>query len=120
MIHYSPVIMNTIANALQAVHARIERAIEVAGRPAGTVRLLAVSKTFGAEAVRQACMAGETAFGENYLQEALAKQRALADLPLEWHFIGPIQSNKTRQALDLDRGALVDRNFARHRRAFLP
>lgn len=97
MIHYSPVIMNTIANALQAVHMRIERAAGTAGRPAGAVRLLAVSKTFGADAVRQACLAGQTAFGENYLQEALVKQRALADLPLEWHFIGPIQSNKTRQ-----------------------
>jgi PLP dependent protein len=60
------------------------------------VRLLAVSKTFGAAAVRALADAGQHAFGENYLQEALDKQAALRDLPLEWHFIGPIQSNKTR------------------------
>jgi len=60
------------------------------------VRLLAVSKTFPADAVREAYLAGQTAFGENYLQEALDKMDELRDLPLEWHFIGPIQSNKTR------------------------
>ena len=60
------------------------------------MRLLAVSKTFPAAAVREAYLAGQTAFGENYLQEALDKMDALRDLPLEWHFIGPIQSNKTR------------------------
>ncbi len=60
------------------------------------VSLLAVSKTFPAEAVREAYQAGQTAFGENYVQEALEKIEALRDLPLEWHFIGPIQSNKTR------------------------
>ncbi len=58
--------------------------------------LLAVSKTFPAAAVREAWLAGQTAFGESYLQEALAKQRELSDLSIEWHFIGPIQSNKTR------------------------
>jgi pyridoxal phosphate enzyme (YggS family) len=69
-----------------------------AGREAGTVRLLAVSKTRPASDIRAAHAAGQTAFGENYLQEALEKIDALADLPdLEWHFIGPIQSNKTRQ-----------------------
>jgi hypothetical protein len=67
-----------------------------AGRPADAVRLLAVSKTFPVAAVREAFQAGQTAFGENYLQEALDKIAQLHDLPLEWHFIGPIQSNKTR------------------------
>jgi len=71
-------------------------ACRAARRPPKSVRLLAVSKTFPAEAVRAAHAAGQTAFGESYLQEALAKQAALADLALEWHFIGPIQSNKTR------------------------
>jgi pyridoxal phosphate enzyme (YggS family) len=60
------------------------------------VRLLAVSKTFPAQAVREAYQAGQDAFGENYLQEALHKIEVLGDLPLEWHFIGPIQGNKTR------------------------
>lgn len=72
------------------------KACRAARRPPESVRLLAVSKTFPAEAVRAAHAAGQTAFGESYLQEALAKQAALADLALEWHFIGPIQSNKTR------------------------
>jgi pyridoxal phosphate enzyme (YggS family) len=67
-----------------------------AGRPEGAVRLLAVSKTFPAAAVREAAAAGQTAFGENYVQEGMEKIVALADLALEWHFIGPLQSNKTR------------------------
>lgn len=67
-----------------------------AGRDAATLRLLAVSKTFDAAAVRDLAACGQRAFGENYVQEALDKQTALQDLPLEWHFIGPIQSNKTR------------------------
>jgi pyridoxal phosphate enzyme (YggS family) len=71
-------------------------AATAAGRPVDAVRLLAVSKTFSAAAVREAYQAGQAAFGENYLQEALDKIGALRDLPLEWHFIGPIQSNKTR------------------------
>jgi len=65
-------------------------------RPAGSVALVAVSKTFDAAAVRVCAAAGQRAFGENYLQEALAKIEALRPLHLEWHFIGPIQSNKTR------------------------
>ncbi len=81
---------------LQAVRARIVRACCEAGRDPGTVQLLAVSKTFGAAAVRALAAAGQGAFGENYVQEALEKQAALDDLPLVWHFIGPIQSNKTR------------------------
>ena len=88
--------MTVIATQLQAVHARIAAACHAAGRDPAQVGLLAVSKTFGAEAVRAAHAAGETAFGENYIQEAVDKMAALADLPLQWHCIGPIQSNKTR------------------------
>ena len=89
-------IMTTIQAQLQAVRARMAAACQAAGRDVGSVRLLAVSKTFGAEAVRAAHAAGQTAFGENYIQEAVKKITFLADLPLEWHCIGPIQSNKTR------------------------
>ena len=81
---------------LRAVQARITLAVAEAGRDAAAVRLLAVSKTFDAAAVRELAACGQLEFGENYLQEALEKQAALADLPLVWHFIGPIQSNKTR------------------------
>ncbi len=88
--------MGAIAAGLQACHVRIETACTQAGRPIGEVSLLAVSKTFPEEAVREAWCAGQTAFGESYVQEAVAKLEALRDLPLEWHFIGPIQSNKTR------------------------
>ena len=89
-------IMTTIASRLQAVKGRIRTATEAAGRRPEEVRLIAVSKTFPAKAVREACLAGQDAFGENYLQEARSKIEALRDLQLEWHFIGPIQSNKTR------------------------
>jgi pyridoxal phosphate enzyme (YggS family) len=88
--------MGAIAAGLQACRERIAAACLAAHRPADSVDLLAVSKTFPAAAVRAAHAAGQTAFGESYLQEALAKQAELADLPLEWHFIGPVQSNKTR------------------------
>ena len=90
--------MGSIGSNLQGVKGRIERACAAAGRDANTVTLLVVSKTFGAEAVREAFAAGARAFGENYVQEALAKIEALADLrrQLEWHLIGPLQSNKTR------------------------
>ena len=88
--------MSSIAENLQTVRDRIRAACEAAGRPPASVRLLAVSKTFGPEAVREAHAAGQTAFGENYIQEAVDKIAALRDLPLEWHCIGPIQSNKTR------------------------
>jgi pyridoxal phosphate enzyme (YggS family) len=83
---------------LDAVHQRIESACAQAGRAGGSVRLLAVSKTQPADAVRAAFGAGQRAFGENYVQEALDKIAALADLRarLEWHLIGPLQSNKTR------------------------
>jgi hypothetical protein len=88
--------MTAILSNLQAVRRAVTEAATKAGRPADAVRLLAVSKTFPAAAVREAYRAGQTAFGENYLQEALDKIGALRELPLEWHFIGPIQSNKTR------------------------
>jgi pyridoxal phosphate enzyme (YggS family) len=93
-------IMSTIAHKLQAVDATIQAASKAAGRDPAAVQLLAVSKTFPAEAVLEAIAAGQHAFGENYLQEALDKIAAVAAaLPngqAEWHFIGPIQSNKTR------------------------
>ncbi len=72
------------------------RACAAVGRDAASVTLVAVSKTQPADAVRALADMGQTDFGENYLQEALAKQQALVDLSLQWHFIGPIQSNKTR------------------------
>lgn len=86
--------MTIIADSLQAILANIQQAQQDAKRQ-GNVRLLAVSKAQPAENLRVAYMAGQTAFGESYLQEALAKQAQLADCAIEWHFIGPIQSNKT-------------------------
>jgi hypothetical protein len=81
---------------LQAVRRRIRAAELACGRPEGSVRLLAVSKTQPAAVLRAAYGLGQREFGENYLQEAVEKQDALADLDILWHFIGPIQSNKTR------------------------
>lgn len=88
--------MTTIPANLQAVIQRIADACAEAGRNPATVRLLAVSKTWPESAVRAAAGAGQMAFGESYVQEALPKIAALVDLGLEWHFIGPLQSNKTR------------------------
>src|SRR5258708_39581190 len=88
--------MSSIAANLQAVRQRIESATRAAGRPAQSVRLLAVSKTFPPAAVREAASAGVRDFGENYVQEGVEKIRGLSSLGLTWHFIGPIQSNKTR------------------------
>ncbi len=88
--------MSVIAENLQRVQARLQVACQEAGRDLASVRLLAVSKTFDADAVRQAHAAGQMAFGENYIQEGVDKIQALQDLHLEWHCIGPIQSNKTR------------------------
>jgi pyridoxal phosphate enzyme (YggS family) len=87
-----------IADNLQQVHARVAAACVQAQRPVRSVTLLVVSKTFGPAAVREAVAAGEHRFGENYVQEGVAKIAALADLRdrLEWHLIGPLQSNKTR------------------------
>ena len=87
--------MAPIAANLQAVRARIERAARAAGRLPETVELLAVSKTFPAERIREAHAAGQIAFGENHAQEGVQKITQLAPLPLLWHYIGPIQSNKT-------------------------
>lgn len=81
---------------MQVVRSRIAAAALAAARAPGEITLLAVSKTFSAAEVRAAYAAGQREFGENYLQEALEKMRALSDLPLVWHFIGPLQSNKTR------------------------
>lgn len=88
--------MTTIPGNLQHVRARIATACQGAGRGVEEVTLLAVSKTFGADAVRAAAAAGQRAFGENYIQEGVEKIAALRDLGLMWHCIGPIQSNKTR------------------------
>jgi pyridoxal phosphate enzyme (YggS family) len=94
------VIMSTIEQNLQAVRRNMEAAAVEAGRAPQGVQLLAVSKTFGPDAVLEAIRAGQTMFGENYLQEALDKMAAVAlaapGTALQWHFIGPIQSNKTR------------------------
>ena len=88
--------MTTIQTRLAAVHGRIHAACRAHGRAPDAVTLLAVSKTFGADAVQAAFAAGQTAFGENYIQEAVEKITALRHLPLQWHCIGPVQSNKTR------------------------
>ena len=88
--------MTTIAGNLQTVHARIDSACRAAGRDPQTVQLLAVSKTFGIGDIESALLAGQTRFGENYIQEAVEKIQALRHRSIEWHCIGPIQSNKTR------------------------
>ena len=91
--------MSHYAKSWQAVLRRIDAAERAAGRAPGSVRLLAVSKTFPADAVRAVHALGQRAFGENYVQEAVGKRAALADLPgVEWHLIGPLQSNKTAPA----------------------
>lgn len=88
--------MSTIAENIAKVGERIREAAQASGRDLDGIGLLAVSKTKPAAAVREAFAAGVRDFGENYLQEALDKQAELSDLPLIWHFIGPIQSNKTK------------------------
>lgn len=88
--------MSTIAENIAKVGARIREAAQASQRNLADIGLLAVSKTKPAAAIREAHTAGLRDFGENYLQEALEKQTELSDLPLIWHFIGPIQSNKTR------------------------
>ncbi len=88
--------MTTIASNLQAVRSSIAAAVAEAGRDADSVSLLAVSKTFPPAAVRAAYHAGQRCFAESYVQEALEKIAVLQDLQIEWHYIGPIQSNKTR------------------------
>ena len=88
--------MSTIAENIAKVRARIREAAHASGRENASIGLLAVSKTKPAAALREAHAAGVRDFGENYLQEALGKQGELTDLDLIWHFIGPIQSNKTK------------------------
>ncbi|MGJ7557851.1 YggS family pyridoxal phosphate-dependent enzyme [Variovorax sp. RB3P1] len=120
--------MTMIGDDLQQVNNRIAKACVTAGRAPGEVRLLAVSKTFGPQAVREAHAAGQTAFGENYVQEGLDKIEALADLraSLQWHCIGPLQSNKTRPVAEqfdwvhsIDRLKIAERLSAQ-RPAHLP
>jgi pyridoxal phosphate enzyme (YggS family) len=94
--------MTTISNRLQDILARIH-SLEFSSHYKQKVSLLAVSKAQPSQAVREAYLAGQLLFGENYLQEALEKQAELSDLAIEWHFIGPIQSNKTQ---------LIAQNFA--------
>ena len=115
-----------IAHKLQQVQHAIDDAAHSAGRDRASVRLLAVSKTFPAEAIREAFAAGQHCFGENYVQELATKVAVLADLPLEWHFIGPLQSNKTRTVAELahwvhaiDRLKIAER-LSRQRPADLP
>jgi pyridoxal phosphate enzyme (YggS family) len=114
--------MSSIATQLQDVNARIQAATQAAGRAPQAVQLLAVSKFFDADSVLQAWHAGQTAFGENYVQEAIDKMAAVqAAAPaahLSWHFIGPIQSNKTRQIAEhFDWVHSVDREKIAHRLA---
>jgi PLP dependent protein len=120
--------MATIAKRLHEVHGRIARACAAVRRPVESVTLLAVGKTFDAAALREAHAAGQRAFGENYVQEALAKVQALAELRprIEWHLIGPLQTNKTREvaaAFDwvhgIDRLKIAER-LAAQRPAELP
>ena len=93
---YDAIMISTdVQHNISAVDRRIRAAEHAAGRPTGSVSLLAVSKTKPPDQVREAYKSGLTAFGENYAQEMAEKARGLADLPLSWHFIGPIQSNKT-------------------------
>ncbi len=92
--------MTTISTNLQAVKRRIIEACSRAGRDPADITLLAVSKTFPSGALREAHAAGQRGFGESYVQEALIKQAQLADLDLEWHFIGPLQSNKTKSVAE--------------------
>ncbi|MEK1908372.1 MAG: YggS family pyridoxal phosphate-dependent enzyme [Pseudomonas sp.] len=118
--------MSTIAENIAKVRARIREAAQASERDLTTVGLLAVSKTKPAAAIREAHAAGLRDFGENYLQEALAKQAELTDLDLIWHFIGPIQSNKTKLIAEhfdwvhsVDRLKIAER-LAAQRPAHLP
>ena len=120
MFHYE--------KAWQDVMARIENAARAAGRPGDNVRLLAVSKTFPPAAIRAVRALGQRAFGENYVQEALPKMDALADAPdVEWHLIGPLQSNKTKVAAErfawvqtIDRAKIAERLSAARPADFPP
>ena len=118
--------MTTIPDRLQAIRQRIARACAAAGRDPAGVTLLAVSKAWPAGRLRELAAAGQHAFGESYVQEALPKQAALAELAVEWHFIGPLQSNKTRPVAErfawvhaVDRLKIAER-LAAQRPADLP
>ena len=118
--------MTMIQKNLQTVRERVANACQQSGRQAGSVVLLAVSKTFGADALAQAHAAGQLAFGENYIQEAVQKITMLRHLGLQWHCIGPVQSNKTRLVAEhfdwvhtLDRLKIAER-LSEQRPAHLP
>lgn len=118
--------MNDLTEKLDKVRARISAACASAGRAAAEVRLLAVSKLQPPEKIRSLYTAGQRDFGENYVQEAVHKQRQLADLAISWHFIGPLQSNKTREVAEhfswvqsVDRAKLL-RRLAEQRPDHLP
>jgi len=120
-------IMATIGFNMQAVRQRVADAARACGRDPAAVGLIAVSKTFGADAVAAAHACGQRVFGENYVQEAVDKIVALASLGLEWHFIGPIQSNKTRQIAEnfawvhsVDRAKIAERLSAARPAALAP
>jgi len=119
--------MTIISANLQAVRTRIAAAAVAAGRAPESVRLLAVSKTWPPACVREAAACGQLAFGENYLQEAMAKIALLSDLDLEWHFIGPLQSNKTHAVAEnfawvhsIDREKIAARLSAQRPAELLP
>ncbi|MDR3221255.1 MAG: YggS family pyridoxal phosphate-dependent enzyme [Candidatus Accumulibacter sp.] len=118
--------MTIISTNLQAVLTRIEAAARIHGRTPGAVGLLAVSKTWPASCVREAAAAGQKAFGENYVQEGIDKIREVARPDLAWHFIGPLQGNKTRQVAEtfawahsVDRFRIAER-LSRQRPETLP
>lgn len=118
--------MTTISANLQAVRGRIAAACTLAGRPVEAVQLVAVSKTWPAGCLREAAVCGQRIFAENYVQESLGKMARLADLDIEWHFIGPLQSNKTRAVAEnfswvhtLERLKIAER-LAMQRPAHLP
>jgi PLP dependent protein len=118
--------MNDLNAKLESINARIAKACAEAGRPASSVRILAVSKRQTVTRIRQLNAAGQVAFAENYLQEALEKQAELKDLALEWHFIGPVQSNKTQDIANhfnwvhsVDREKIASR-LSRQRPSLMP
>ena len=118
--------MNDLTEKLENINARVAAACAKAHRAPGTVRILAVSKVQEAAAIRKLHAAGQLAFGENYVQEALEKCAQLEDLGLEWHFIGPVQSNKTQEIArtfnwvqSIDREKIASR-LSRHRPPGMP
>lgn len=119
--------MTSISTNLQAVRERVEAAARAVGRTPGEVAVLAVSKTWPVASILEAARAGQRAFGENYVQEGVAKIEALRDSDLEWHFVGPLQSNKSRAVAmhfdwvhSVDRGKLAERLSAQRDAALAP